>query len=303
MTGRLPVCLNERMAFFRASFRAFLCLLLAACSLPCLAQQPASAPPAILQIYRDQVKPSKMAEYSRIEGEAALACARASTWPYLAIQSMTGPQEVWFLSGFDSYAALEHSAVPFSRNAALNAELNRLQEAKANLVSEPRAVYAQYRDDLSSNAGLIPPATRFFTVTMVTVRPGHEREFEDIHHALKSLRQRAGTEDNRVIYQVVSGMPRNTFLIFSAHHSLQNAGIALAPAVDDYSADVDGSTRERLDDYTRLAVQSSETWVFSVSPAMSNPAGEWIVDDPEFWRSSPALQRQAVPKKPEAAPR
>jgi len=33
-----------------------------------------------------------------------------------------------------------------------------------------------------------------------------------------------------------------------------------------------------------------------VSPAMSNPAGEWLADDPEFWRSSPVLQRQ-TPKK------
>jgi hypothetical protein len=78
---------------------------------------------------------------------------------------------------------------------------------------------------------------------------------------------------------------------------LQNAGVALDPAVDDYSSDVDDSTRNRLDDYTRVSVQSAETWLFSVSPAMSNPAGEWIVEDPEFWRSAPSLQRQA-PKKP-----
>jgi hypothetical protein len=300
MTGRLSVCLNERMSFLRFVF----CLLLAASFLPGRAQQAQSAiPPAVLQIYRDQVKPSRMAEYSRIEGEAAQACAHASTWPYLTIQSITGPQEVWFISGFDSYAAMERSAEPFARNAALSAELNRLLEAKANLVADPRAVYAHYRDELSGGLGLIQPGARFFTVTMVTVRPGHERDFEDIHRTLKSARQKAGVEDNRVLYQVVSGMARNIYLIFSAHHSLQNAGVALDPAVDDYSTDVDDSTRNRLDDYTRISVQTSETWVFSVSPAMSNPAGEWIVDDPEFWKSSPPLQRQAPKKPAEALPR
>lgn len=277
--------------------RFFICLMLAACFTGAYAQQAQSAAPAVLQIYRDPVKPYKMGEYTRIENEAAQACARASVWPYLTVQSMTGPQEVWFLSGFDSYAALERSAEPFFRNAALNAELNRLAESKANLVNDPRGVYANYRDDLSGNAALIPPGTRFFTVTMITVRPGHERDFEDIHRTLKSARQRAGTADNRVVYQVASGMPRNIYLIFSAHHSLQSAGLALDPAIDDYSADVDDSTRNRLDDYTRMAVQTSETWIFSVSPSMSNPAGEWLVDDPEFWRSSP-LQRQAAPKKP-----
>ena len=290
------------MSFLRVA----LCFLLAAFFLPSGAQQAQSAiPPAVLQIYRDSVKPSKMAEYSRIEGEAAQACARASTWPYLTIQSITGTQEVWFLSGFDSYAALARSAESFVRNTALNAELQRLLEAKANLVTDPRVVYASYRDDLSGTSGFILPGARFFTVTTVVVRPGHEREFEEIHRTLKSARQRAGTEDNRVLYQVTSGMPRNIYLIFSAYHSLPNAGVSLDPAVDDYSTDVDESTRNRLDDATRVSVQSSETWLFSVSPAMSNPAGEWIVDDPEFWKSSfPPQQRQAVPRKPaESLPR
>ncbi len=261
-------------------------------------QSQSAAPPAILQIYRDQIKPSKMAEYTRIETEAAQTCARASTWPYLSIQTITGPQEVWFLSGFDSYLAMEQSAAPFARNAALSAELNRLLEAKANLVSDPRAVFAHYRDDLSGNAGLVQPRTRFFTVTMVTVRPGFEREYEEIHRALRSARQRAGAADNRVIYQVVSGMPKNIYLIFSAHQSLRNSGDALDPAVEEYASDVDDSARSHLDEYKRDSVLTSETWVFSISPVMSNPAGEWIVEDPEFWKSSAAWQRQSTPKKP-----
>lgn len=267
------------------------------------AQQAQSAPPSILQIYRDPVKPAKMVEYTRIEGEAALACARAGTWPYLTLQSITGPQiEVWYVEGFDSYGALEHSAEPFSRNAVLGAELNRLIEAKGNLVGDARVVLAHYREDLSSNRGLVQPRARFFTVTTITVRPGHEREFEEIHRTLKAARQRSGAADNRAIYQVVSGMPKNVYLIFSAHRTMQDAGIALDPAEDDYSTDVDDSTRSRLDEDTRVSVQSSETWLFSVSPAMSNPAGEWIADDPEFWRSSPLMQRQATPKKPAEAP-
>lgn len=278
------------------SLRFCFCLLLAAASLSAIAQTQ-SVPPALLQIYRDPVKPSRMAEYSRIESEAALACARAGTWPYLAAQTMTGPQEVWFISGFDSYEAMEHSAEPVARNAALTAERNRLLEAKANLVEQPRAVFAHYRDDLSGNAPLVQPRTRFFTVTLVTVHPGHERDFEEIHRALRAARQRAGTVDNRVVYQIASGMPRNTYLIFSAHRSLQNAGVALDPAVDEYAVDVDDSTRNRLDEYTRVSVQSSETWLFSVSAAMSNPAGEWIADDPQFWHSSLVLQRPLPAKK------
>lgn len=292
----LLICLNGRIMSRSIVF----CLLAFISAAPfAQAQQAQSAPPSILEIYRDPVKPAKMAEYARIEGEAALACARASTWPYLAMQSISGPQtEVWYMEAFDSYAAVEHSSEPFRKNAALGGELNRLMEAKTNLVGDASVVFAHYRDDLSSNGGLVQPRTRFFAVTMVTVRPGHEREYEEIQRTLKSARRQAGSGDNRVVYQVVSGMPRNIYLIFSAYRSLQNAGNALDPAVDDYASDTDDSTRNRLDDYTRAAVVSSETWLFSVTPAMSNPAGEWIVDDPEFWRSSPAMQRLTEPKRP-----
>jgi hypothetical protein len=288
------------MSFPRTAIRLFLAMV--ACISIGQAQQAQSAPPpAVLEIYRDVVKPAKMAEYARIEGEAALACARAGTWPYLTLQSITGPQvEVWYIEGFDSYAGVEQSSESFTRNPNLAAELNRLMEAKGNLVGDARVVLAHYRDDLSGNAGLVQPRTRFFTVSIITVRPGHEREFEEIHRTLKSVRQKASAADNRVVYQIASGMPKNMYLVFSSHRSLQNAGIALDPPIDDYAADVDDSTRNRLDDYTRVAVQSSETWLFSVNPAMSNPAGEWIADDPEFWRSSPPLQRQAPPRKQDA---
>ena len=280
--------------------RTALCLFVLALAGPfSRAQQEEPAPKAILEIYRDQVKPAKMPEYLRVESEAALACARANTWPYLAIQSISGPQtEVWYIEGFDSYAAVEQSGRPFVKNAALGAELNRLMEAKTNLVGDARVVFAHYRDDLSSNVGPMQPRERFLTVTLVTARPGHERDLEEIHRALRSSRQRANAADNRAVYQIVSGMPRNIYLIFSAYRTLQGAGISLDPAMDDYAGEVDDATRSRLDDLVRAAVESSETWVFSVNPAISNPAGEWIVEDPEFWKSSPALQRQGAPRKP-----
>jgi hypothetical protein len=280
--------------------RIALCLLAVIPAGPLGHAQPAqAAPPAILEIYRDQVKPAKMTEYLRVESEAAMACVRASTWPYLAIQSISGPQtEVWFIEGFDSYAAVEQSAHPFIKNAALSSEISRLMEAKTNLVGDARVIFAHYRDDLSSNLGLVQPRTRFLTVTLITTRPGHERDLEEIHRTLRASRQRANAADNRAVYQIVSGMPRNIYLIFSAYHTLQSAGAALDPAVDDYAGEVDDSTRSRLDELVRGAVESSETWVFSINPSISNPAGEWIVDDPEFWKSSPALQRQATPRRP-----
>jgi hypothetical protein len=279
----------------------FALALLAVWSVPAVAQSAtAGTPPAILEIYRDQVKPGKMADYTRLEGEAARACAHASIWPYLAMQAVTGPQEVWFVSGFDSYAAMEKSAEPFVRNAGLAAELGKMMEAKAALVNDPHTVILEYREDLGRNKGLVSAQARFFNVTVVRVYPGREKDFEEGQRIIRSVRERAGVVDNRAVYQVVSGMAANTYLVFSPYHSFQEAGEALSPFAQD--EDLDDSQRTRLRELRLAAVQNAETFVFSISPPMSNPAGEWIVDDPEFWRSSPPLQRPAAtPKKPEGA--
>jgi hypothetical protein len=236
-----------------------------------------------------------MPEYTKVETEAAGACARSSTWPYLAMEAKTGPQEVWFVSGFDSYASMERSDEPFLRNAALTADLGRLMEAKTNLVSDPHTVFLRYRDDLSRNPGLMPPKTRFFAITVVKVLAGHEREYEDSQRLLRNARERAGAADSRAVYQVLSGIPDNTFITFSPYPSFRSAAEALDGLLD-YD-DLDDSVRGHLGELLAQSVITTETFIFSVSPGMSNPAGEWLADDPEFWRASPLMQRQLSKSK------
>ena len=270
-------------------------LLFVSLALPGWAQQvDVPPPPGILQIYVDSVKPGKMADYSKVENQAAAACARASAWPYLAMQARTGPQEVWFVSGFDSYAAMERSDDPFLRDAALASDINRLMDAKTDLVSDPHTVLLRYRDDLSRNHGLVPPRTRFFTVTVVKVHRGHEHGYEESQALLRNARERAGATDNRAVYQVLSGMPDDTYITFSPHTTFRGAAGALDGLLD-YD-DLDASLRSHIRELLAASVLTTETFVFSVSPAMSNPEGEWMADDPQFWRSSPPLQRQ-TPKK------
>lgn len=276
--------------------RSLLCVLVVVSTFSASAQRgAATAPPEILQIYRDSVKPGKMAEYTRVEGEAANACFRANTWPYFAAQSITGPEEVWFVSGFDTYAAMEKSAEPFARNAALGAELGKITEGKANLVSEPHTIFFRYRDELGRNNGLVRPGARFFTLTWFTLIPGHEREFEESQRLIRGVRERAGAVDNRAVYQATSGLSSTVYLSFSPYHTFIEAAESLDGLLD-YD-DLDESVRSRVRELLSTSVATSVTYIFAISPPISNPAGEWIADDPEFWKSSPPLQRQTGPRK------
>ena len=275
----------------RLCFAAFLVF----SSLTALAQKD-TTPPLILQIYRDPVKPGKLPEYARVEAEAAQACYRANTWPYFTVQTVTGPQEVWFVSGFDTYGAMEKSAEPFVRNANLAAELNRLMEAKTNLVSDPATIFLRYREDLGRNTGLVRPGTRYLRATWTSVAPGREGDFEESQRLIRSARERAGAADNRAVYQATSGISGGLYLTFSPYHTFEEAAESLDGLLD-YD-DLDETVRGKLHELFAASVASSQTFIFSISPAMSNPAGEWIADDPEFWRTSPPLQKQTPARKP-----
>lgn len=263
--------------------------------LPAYAQKDA-APPDILQISRDPVKPGKLAEYSKVETQTAEACYKAGIWPYFAVQSITGPQETWVVSGFETYGAMEKSSEPLDLNADLGSELARLMEAKGSLVSEPTTIFLRYREDLGRNSGLVRPGTRYLTVTWTSVIPGHASEFEESQRTIRSVRERAGASDNRIVYQVTSGIPSNLYLTFSPFHTFHDAAESLDGLLD-YD-DFDDGTRGKLREMTSTSVASTETFIFAISPEMSNPAGEWVADDPEFWKSSPPLQRRAAPTPP-----
>lgn len=57
-------------------------------------------PPQILQIHREALKPGTDAAYREIEEDTARICRELKCpHPYLAIESLTGPHEVWYFNG------------------------------------------------------------------------------------------------------------------------------------------------------------------------------------------------------------
>src|SRR4051794_32248105 len=65
-------------------------------------------PPQILELYRDYLKSDAVPANRKLERRAEDLCRTLGfTHPYLAIESVTGPAEMWYLNGFDSEAEVE----------------------------------------------------------------------------------------------------------------------------------------------------------------------------------------------------
>jgi hypothetical protein len=231
-------------------------------SIPLIAQDP---PAKIIQIYREGVRPGAMPKYQQIEASAAIFCAKANCPnPYLAMTSITGPNEVWWVNGFDTVETMERVWHDYASNEQIMRQLDEVAGQKVDLVFPSVTLLAHFRDDLSFSSNTTFASARYMSISVVQVRPGQIVPFEKARLGQRAVQQRVGR--TQWVYQVTSGTEDGTFLVITPGRTMQE--LHLFTITDD-----------RTD-----AVLSSETRLYAVSPSMSMPARSWQELDPDFWK-------------------
>ena len=267
-----------------------------------LAQTPAAmpgGPPKLVQIFREEVKVGKGAAHEKLEAGYVRAFSKAK-WPtnYLAMTSTTGPSEAWFLVPYYSFDAWEKDQQATEKNAALFAELNRLGEKDAEFVSGARSIVILYRPDLSQHPDVMNVAkSRYFRLLTFRVRPGHDAEFAEAGKIVRAAYDKANVPLSWAIYQVYSGMPGGTYIVFAPAKSLKEIddGLARSKAIQEAEGE-DGM--KKLEHISREAYFGVETNIYAFSPKMSYVSKEFAAADPDFWTPKP----KAATKRAAGAP-
>jgi hypothetical protein len=133
-----------------------------------LAQQ---APPRIIYIHRDSLKRGVDSAYRAIEDDAAQICADLKCPnPYLALESLRGPHEAWWLNAFASEADTTRVVNAYAANRPLMEALGAITKRKATLIGTPIAGFGVYRPDLSRGPAWSVAGARFMLVTVMRSR-------------------------------------------------------------------------------------------------------------------------------------
>lgn len=94
-----------------------------------------AGPPALLLIHREAVAPEHALEHAGLESAIARACHElGGPHPYLALETLTGSPEVWFLNGFASLTESQEVGARYAANTRLMATLAETSRRKATLV-------------------------------------------------------------------------------------------------------------------------------------------------------------------------
>ncbi len=126
-----------------------------------------------LSIVREQLRPGSDEPYNRNELKLANVCATLQCpHPYLALASVSGPAEVWWLNAFTSAAERDAVGPAYARNEPLMTAMRPLGALKERFRVSCTSTMTSYRRDLSDGVALRIEGVRFFVVSTSHRRSG-----------------------------------------------------------------------------------------------------------------------------------
>lgn len=253
----------------------------------------------MLAIYREEVRPGKSSAHAANEAAWAAAFTKGQApTRWLAMTTIAGPSEAWFLSSYDSWEALQRNEDAMNANALWSADQDKFSALDGELLNRTSSFAAAYRPGISYQPEVSLPQMRYMQVDMVRVKPGRIRDFFESWQATVEAHKKAKMNEHWAVYQIVAGYPDGTFLFMYPMKSLAEMDQSGPMHGDQAYRDAVGEGgRIRANETTIAAVESSQRLVFSLSPKMSLLSKDWSDADP-FWTPKPVPAPAVAAKKP-----
>jgi hypothetical protein len=248
-----------------------------------LAQEKTMAPPPVIYIAQEAVKPGRNAAHAASEAAWTEVMAKAkSTDHYLGMASMTGPSEAWFLMGYASYAEYEAKQNELEKNSAALKEIEKIAASDGDLLSGTRGFLAAYRKELSYGPDQDIGKMRYFRIRTFRIKQGQNKAFEaNLKTAIEAY-GKMKLFGAFATFEVTAGMPGGTYVMLRPMKTLADL---------DMLAMTDKPFQEAMGEEALKALQKSlgdvvefvGNQVFALSPKLSYPWPSVVASDPAFW--------------------
>jgi hypothetical protein len=262
------------------------------------AQDQNSSIPKVLVIDREMVKFGKDAGHEKNEAAFARAAAAAkSPDHYLAVTTMSGPSEAWFLVGFNSYADWQ-KASEYDNQPKVQAAFGPLQEKDADYVSDSSQILATYNEKWSYRPDVNIAEMRYFEIETIRLRQGHDKDWEALVALYQATAAKANLDEHDIFFEARYGAPEGTIYIFSPLKSLADLDTAMgAGKAFEEALGADG--QKKMAELEAAAFASDSATLARFNPEMSYAPEDWVKSDPDFWKPKHAM---AMAPKAAAAP-
>jgi hypothetical protein len=254
------------------------------------AQTPAAPPPPnILNIETVNIKPYADEPYDKVASEyPALSEHLKDPTHVLAMEALTGAPRAIYLTGYDSYEALQKNEEWLLGDAA-GAKFDALDAREAPYVSEIHYTIWHYRPNLSNNVAAADlPHSHYWEVIVFHMRSGHVEQFEELTKLYRDASLKSGQNVPWATYKGQMGVT-DAYLVLVPMTSLKELDTGLAHQKD-FGAALGAEGGARMSKLSEESVASVEDNIWMVNPEWSHVEKSWIEADPHYWAPEPAAK-------------
>ena len=264
--------------------------------LPAVAQ---TAPPKVILITQEHVKPGKMVAHEKMETAWAQGLKKTlkATPLVFGLNPIAGPSEVWFLWTADSVAEMAKLEDSFASGPAATL-MQTYYPQETDFLTDSHSVMAVLEESVSTNPKVNWGEARYMIIGTNRIRKEHDAEYAEYEKMQKAAREKSGIKWSALIYDVISGDKPNAYIYIIPLKDLSiysSEDVTLTPE--------DQKRRRELVDKT--IIEQNEI-LFAISPGMSWPTAEMIATAPDFWtvkavmavKKSSATRTEAKEVKP-----
>ena len=251
------------------------------------AAQQRTSQPNLINISREIEKPFHSAAHAAVETRWAAAYREAnSPFPNIALVAASGPQEVWWVTAYDSFDAMGKGNAFGSDIPGYTQKIAKIAMEDSDHITGQSTVQARAVREAGYGAYPDLSKMRVYSVMTVRMRPTFEGSFAEI---AKHYAAMVGGSDavGWRSYELVAGAPAGTFLVFSSFPSW--AAVDANEAAMGRAMAAGAAHMEALGKLSREGVMSTDVRYFTVDPQMSTVTKEMAASDP-FWAPKPVAR-------------
>lgn len=251
------------------------------------AQTASVPPPNILNIETINIKPYADSRYDKVASEyPALSQQLKDPMHFLAMEALTGTPRAIYISGFDSFEALQKNEEWSPSDAAADNKIESLDARQADSISEVHHTLWHYRPDLSNNVtGADIPHSHYWEVITFHMRPGHGDQFTELTKLYRDANLKSGQNIPWSTYEGMMGVS-DSYMVLVPMTSLKDEDNGLAHQKDFDSA-LGDEGKKRMNKLSEENVASVEDNLFMVNPEWSFVEQSWVDADPQYWGGQP----------------
>jgi hypothetical protein len=263
------------------------------------AQDVMDAPPKVLVVTREFVKPGKNGPDHEKTESLFVDAMRKAKWPthYLGLESASGKNRALFLTGYGSFAEWEKDLADEQKNPVLAGGLAHAYAADSALLESLEQSVWMYRPDMSFNPTKDVWSMRAMEFEVFNLKPGHEAEWNEAVKLVKEAYAKGVPDAHWDMFELVYGGKQAFVVITPMKGAAEiDKNFASGKAFMD-AMGPDGM--KKLSELSRETMDSVETNLFMINPHMSYAPDSAVSAAPDFWK--PKMVHAAA-KKAEEAP-